>query len=237
MPRAAQVRFVRESLRALVETLYTKREITRPTLLSYQGLLRRPSEIEQLTACLYGSKREVLIPGERGEPDRKLILLPLREIGTRRFNLLVFKLAEDARPKKDAIRCLVGHRFTRQILGAFRWNLRNLFDLFGIKEDYSDFDGAAVNIIDDLCDKIRDYDFCLFDNRETTNPSKPNVYIEAGMAFALRKPFVFCHYRKEVWPSDFSNILYIPYRNYKDLFQTLYARMPIFLKNRLKSNP
>ncbi len=51
------------------------------------------------------------------------------------------------------------------------------------------------------------------------------------MAFALNRPFIFCHYtRKEVWPTDFSNISYIPYKSYKELFSELYARLPLFLE-------
>jgi hypothetical protein len=116
----------------------------------------------------------------------------------------------------------------------FRWNLRHLFGLFSVNEVYSGFDGAAVNILDDLRTKIRQHDFCLFDNRETTRPSKPNVYIEAGMAFALRKPFIFCHYQRETWPSDFSNIIYISYENDRELFQKLYASLPFFLKTHVR---
>jgi len=232
MPRASQVRFVKESLRTLIETLFVTKQINRPTRLAYERILRDRRLMEYFATHLYGPERESAIPGD---PDRKLVLLSLREIGRKQFNLLVFKRTSGATPRKRAIRCLVGHRFTREIEERFRWNLRELFGLFGVEEEYSGFDGAAINIIDDLRNKIATCDFCLFDNRETTSPYKPNVYIEAGMAFALDRPFIFCHYRREVWPSDFSNVFYISYRNYKELFQKLYARLPIFLENKVTS--
>lgn len=116
---------------------------------------------------------------------------------------------------------------------AFRFNVRQLFELFDIEEEYSGFDGAAVTIIDDLRERIHTCDFCLFDNRETTTPSKPNVYIEAGMAFALQRPFIFCHDKREVWPADFSNFSYLSYKSYKELFQKLSALLPIFLTTKL----
>jgi len=232
MPRPSQVNFVKDSFRRLVETLFMTGQIDTPTRRAYEHQLRRRRWVEDLVADLYGPRGEAAISDM---PGIKLVLLPMREIGRGRFNLLIYKRTNDVAPRRRAVRCLVGHRFTGEIEESFRWNLRNLFEIFGIEEEYSGFDGAAVNIIDDLRNKIATCDFCLFDNRETTSPSKPNVYIEAGMAFALGRPFIFCHYRREVWPSDFSNVFYLSYRNYKELFQKLYARLPIFLDNKVAS--
>ena len=65
-----------------------------------------------------------------GEADAKLILLSVRETGGRQSNLLVFQRATQDRPKKRTIRCLVGHRFTAPIEETFRYNLRQLFELY-----------------------------------------------------------------------------------------------------------
>lgn len=231
MPSASQVKFITGTLRQLADAAYLTRQVTRDKHLKYIQLLRRYSLIEKLTADLYGPSRSgrVAIP----DADAELVLLSLKNIGGGRFNLLVFKPTNTTR-RTRRIRCVVGHRFTKPIEECFRWNLRQLLDLFGIEEDYSGFDGAAVNIIDDLRSMIGSYDFCLFDNRETTNPSKPNVYIEAGMAFALRRPFIFCHYRKEVWPVDFSNVCYISYQSYQELFRKLYVILPVFLNKHVR---
>lgn len=227
-PTPPQVRFIRNSLRKLVETLFRYKQIDRLTRLTYEQQLRSRKLLWELARDLYGPKGEAAIPGN---PSARLILLSMKELSKGQFRLLVFKRANGSALPKRLVRCLVGHRFTKEIQDRFRWNLRELFEPLGIDEDYSDFDGRAVNIISDLREKIRTQDFCIFDNRETTKPSKPNVYIEAGMAFALNRPFIFCHYtRKEVWPADFSNISYIPYKSYKELFGELYARLPLFLE-------
>lgn len=227
-PTPSQVRFIRNSLRKLVETLFRYKQIDRLTRLKYEQQLRSRKLLWNLASDLYGPKGETTIPAN---PRARLILLSMKELSKGRFRLLVFKRANGSGPPERSFRCLVGHRFTREIQDRFRWNLRELFEPLGIDEDYSDFDGKAVNIISDLLEKIRTYDFCVFDNRETTKPSKPNVYIEAGMAVALNRPFIFCHYTgKEVWPSDFSNISYIPYKSYEELFAELYARLPLFLE-------
>lgn len=224
--RPSQLRFVRESLRKRVETLYLNRQIDRPTRRFWEQQLGW-KRIRELSGDLYGPDGEATVPEN---PSAKLVFLSMREMGKGKFNLLVFKGVDNpARPKRS-IRCLVGHRFTEEMKRTFRWNLRELFGLLGIEEDYTDLDAKAENIISSLHDKIRKSDFCLFDNKETTRPSKPNVYIEAGMALALRRPFIFCHFSsKEVWPSDFSNINYISYTSYNKLFDELYTRLPIFL--------
>jgi hypothetical protein len=231
MPRAAQLHSLIENLRRIFDTLYVTKQITRAKRLQLDRIFRSTELLQYLVTHLYGPEREVVIPGEA---DAKLVLLSVKEIGGRQSNLLVFQRATQDRPKTQTIRCLVGHRFTTPIEETFRYNLRQLFELFAVDEDYSGFDGAAVNIIDDLREKIRTYDFCLFDNRETTNPSKPNVYIEAGMAFALQRPFIFCHYKQEIWPADFANLSYVSYKNYKELFQKLSALLPIFLDEKVK---
>jgi hypothetical protein len=231
MPQAKQVRALKENLNLIFETLFRTKEIDRPTLLAYQNMLRESSKMKYLATTLYGPKREVVIPEE---PSVKLVLLSMRETDGGEFDLAVLQKVNKAASITQPLRCLIGHRFTKLIEETFRWNLRQLFPILEIEEDYSGFDGAAVGIIEDLLNKISGYDFCLFDNRDTTNPSKPNVYIEAGMAFALRRPFIFCHYGNEVWPTDFSNTNYISYQNYRELFQQLWAVLPIFLAKKVR---
>jgi len=230
MPSESQVRFVRQSVLDLAETLYETGRFTRETYLEYKRTFRSRRVLREIATDLYGPRREASL---LGHPNAKLVLMSLKEMGGRPFNLLVFKHENDVSPRRGTVRCFVGHRFTKAIEKRFRWNLRELFGVFGIEVEYSAFDGAAVNIIDEIRQMIRTYEFCLFDNRETTATSKPNVYIEAGMAFALNRPFIFCHHKREVWPSDFSNVNYIAYKNYKELFQKLYAVLPVFLERKV----
>jgi hypothetical protein len=203
--------------------MYEAGEVRRATWLQMKASLRKRSLLVPLTTTLFGDAREARIP----ELDRRLVLLRLRERVGREFDLLAFGDIVE-RPKR--LKCFVGHRFTGAIERQLRWNLRELFDLFGVDAEYVGFDGASVNLLSELQKSIAAADFCLFDNRQTTTPSKPNVYIEAGMALALNKPFIFCHYRKDVWPTDFAGVLYLPYKNYRELFPTLYSKLPLFLK-------
>ncbi len=235
MPRAAHLQSLTENLTRIFDTLYIAKQISRPKRLELNQIVRNQELLKYLATHLYGPTREVVIPGEA---EAKLVLLSVREPDKRQSDLLVFQRAvPHARSKPKPLRCLIGHRFTEPVMQTFRFNIRQLFELFDIEEEYSGFDGAAVNIIDDLRDRISSCDFCLFDNRETTTPSKPNVYIEAGMAFALRRPFIFSHYKREVWPADFSNFSYLSYTSYNDLFQKLSALLPIFLTEKLNQQP
>jgi hypothetical protein len=216
----------------LIDNLYLTHQIQRPEYLKLAREFRKRKNVHELTAQLYGPNQEVSIPGTRA----KLSRLSMKGDRSRNFSLFVFVRNESAhapRRRTKPLHCLVGHRFSPQTTPSFRWNVRQLMQAFGVKEDYSDFDGAAVDVLPDLRRKIESYDFCLFDNRETSSPSKPNVYIEAGMADALKRPFILCHYRREVWPSDFANVLYIPYKSYKELFRQLAAQLPIFLARRV----
>jgi hypothetical protein len=231
MPRAAQIQSLIENLTRIFDTLYITKQISRVKRLQLNHIVRSRDLLQHLATHLYGPAREVVIPGEA---EAKLILLSVREPDKRQSDLLVFQRATSPRSTHKPLRCLIGHRFTDPLMQAFRFNVRQLFELFDIEEEYSGFDGAAVNIIDDLRERIHTCDFCLFDNRETTTPSKPNVYIEAGMAFALQRPFIFCHYKREVWPADFSNFSYLSYKSYKELFQKLSALLPIFLTTKLQ---
>lgn len=230
MATEQQVRFVANALRTYIYALYRSGgQISRKRRLSFEQLLRRRQDLRALASQLYGPTGEAPDPKD---PTVRLVRLNVLEIGGRRRSLIVIrseKRGAQAR-RRRRFRCLVGHRFTRKIEEAFRWNLREVFEVFGIDPIYSGFDGRAVQILNDLCNRIRTSDFCLFDNRETTQPSKPNVYIEAGMAFALKRPFIFCHYKREVWSTNFSNLLYISYENYQDLFQKICAALPLFLR-------
>lgn len=232
MPIPAQRLHLKKSLATYIESLYVAQIIDRKTKLQFERIFRSRKLMGYLATGLYGPEREISVPGV---PELKFVLLSMREVDGSRFNLPVLRTTSAKSGNRSSYTCLVGHRFTPSINKAFRLNIRELFGVYNIKEYYSGFDGAAINIIDDLRENIRKRDFCFFDNRETTAPSKPNVYIEAGMAFALRRPFIFSHYKQEVWPADFSNTSYIPYGRYRELFRELAARLPIFLATKVKS--
>ncbi len=88
---------------------------------------------------------------------------------------------------------------------------------------------TASGFFDDIVKEIRKCDFCIFDNRRTER--KPNVYIEAGIAYVLKKPFILANHRRNSVgiPIDLGHIMNVPYEGYDDLCKTIYFNLPIFL--------
>ncbi len=139
------------------------------------------------------------------------------------------------RPKKRPRRkCFVGHRFLPGVEDTLRWNLRQILEPYNVRLDWSGRDIRSVQILEDIVRRIKAADFCVFDNRATKG--KPNVYVEAGMCFVLRKPFILFEYEPTSpdpndpgpLPSDLSFALAVRYKNYKELFRDFYFRLPIF---------
>jgi len=144
-----------------------------------------------------------------------------------RFNLFELRWSRSKRP--TTLRCFLGHRFTKSISDSLRHNLRYILEPSNIKLVWSGMDMQAVGFFDDIVKKIQRCDFCIFDNRSTDR--KPNVYIEAGIAYVLRRPFILANHvgNRVGVPSDLSHILNIPYTNYSDLTRRLYFNLPVFL--------
>jgi len=164
----------------------------------------------------------------------RLQLKTLREMDGGEFQHIEVLFGQSRKRRKK--RCFVGHRFTLDIENTLRWNLRQVLEPYRIQLDWSGRDMASVQILEDIVKKIRRADFCVFDNRGAKG--KPNVYIEAGMCIAIKKPFVLFQYaprRKDVddpgpIPSDLGFALSLRYRNYEQLFQDFYFRFPLFLE-------
>lgn len=145
------------------------------------------------------------------------------------FNLFEMKWA--GREHGRELKCFLGNRFVPAISDSLRINLRYVLEPSRVELVWSGKDMAAVGFFDDIVEQIRACDFCIFDNRSTEE--KPNVYIEVGIAYALKKPFILAHYKANRLPipSDLKHILHIPYTNYKDLCKTLYFNLPLFLSD------
>lgn len=125
--------------------------------------------------------------------------------------------------------CFVGHRFLPEVTNTLRWNLRQVLEPYNVQLDWSGKDIRSVQIFDDLVRRIKKADFCIFDNRATA--SRPNVYIEAGVAYAVGTPFILFDYARqetESIPSDLSHSFAIKYYSYQQLFREFYARLPVF---------
>ena len=150
------------------------------------------------------------------------------EIGS--FNFFEIQWPQKLPPKR--LKCFVGHRFAPKIEAALRQNLRYVFEPSGIDLTWSGRDLKANGFFDEIISDIRSCDFCIFDNRGTRD--RPNVYIEAGIAYALKRPFLFlnCLSNSVKMPTNLEHIQCINYRTYRDLTRRLYFNLPAFLRDR-----
>jgi predicted nucleotide-binding protein with TIR-like domain len=140
------------------------------------------------------------------------------------------------------LRAFVGHRFTSGVTNNLRHNLQLLCRPYGVSLWYSDTDMPNGAVFETIVQRIRQSDFCVFDDRETE--VRPNVLIELGVAIGTGKPYFYLNYqkkrkvaiarRKEVitTASDLAGMLYMPYTSYEDVCLELAMRLPGFLIDR-----
>lgn len=145
-----------------------------------------------------------------------------------RFNLFEIKWSGSRRPSK--LRCFLGHRFLPEISNSLRKNLRYVLGPSNIDLIWSDMDLTAQGFFSKTIREIQRCDFCIFDNREADE--KPNVYIEAGIAYVLKRPFMMANYGRNrlAVPSDLLHINTIEYKHYRELMKKIYFGLPIFLR-------
>ena len=140
------------------------------------------------------------------------------------------------------LRAFVGHRFMPGVTNNLRHNLQLLCRPYGISLWYSDTDMPNGSVFETIVERIRESDFCVFDDRETE--VRPNVLIELGVAIGLGKPYFYLNYhkkrtvavarRKEIitTASDLAGMLYLPYTAYENVCVELARRLPGFLVDR-----
>jgi len=176
--------FFRRSIRKFAETqrLFNKIDSTTYELLRSWSTGR---EAKDYAERLFRD-RVIKVP----EFNLFLHLKALREMDGREFNQIEVVLGRIR--QRRGRKCFVGHRFSPSVEKTLRWNLQQVLEPYCIQLDWSGRDMASVQILDDIVRKIKRADFCIFDNRGTKG--RPNVYIEAGMCIALKKPFVLLEY-------------------------------------------
>jgi hypothetical protein len=140
------------------------------------------------------------------------------------------------------LRAFVGHRFTPGVTNNLRHNLQLLCRPYGISLWSSDSDMPNGSIFETIVQRIRESDFCVFDDRETE--VRPNVLIELGVAIGIDKPYFYLNYQKKrrvaiarrkeaiTTASDLAGMLYMPYTSYEDVCLELAMRLPGFLVDR-----
>lgn len=214
-----QLRFFRRCLREVAESLFLHDVINSRQCDELQSFPDR--EIGVLCATELFKRREVKL----AEYPIHLKLKRLREINGMPFEHMQI-LFRKRRPRRI---CFVGHRFLPQVTNTLRWNLLQVFEPYNVGLDWSGKDIRSVQIFDNIVKKIKKADFCIFDNRATAN--RPNVYVEAGIAYAVGTPFILFDYARqktESIPSDLSHSFAIRYNTYQRLFRDFHARLPVF---------
>ncbi len=224
--KSQQLAFFKDFLDKLWESLFLQHVIKSPTCDRLKLWLDQP-EVEEYAERLF-TRRIVEVPAHH----LTLRLKKLREMDGRSFDHIeVLFVRKKKRPKKT---CFVGHRFISQVEETLRWNLSQVLEPYNVELDWSGRDIRSVQILDDIDRRIRAADFCIFDNRSTAG--KPNVYIEAGMCYSTRTPFVFFDYEPSaaLFPSDLGFALSLRYKNYRQLFRDFYYRLPVFFEKNLQ---
>jgi hypothetical protein len=163
-----------------------------------------------------------------GSESLRISLRPGKDPRSGDFN--IFEIASAKKKNRRKLCCFLGYRFIAAISNSLRPNLRYCLEPLNIELVWSGIDMNAVGFFDDILKKIKSSDFCIFDNRETRD--KPNVYIEAGIAYALKRPFIFAAHTgsKTQFPSDLQHIQCVEYSDYNALVRRLYFILPVFLK-------
>ncbi len=164
-----------------------------------------------------------------GKRKLEIVLRPGRDPKLGDFNL--FEMRWPGKPKAKRLQCFVGHRFIPYIEKTLRWNLRHCLESSNIDLVWSGKDLNAVGFFDEILKLIETSHFCIFDDQATEG--MPNVYIEAGIAYALKTPFLFAHHEDNpsAVPSDLGHIASIRYRDYRDLTKKIYFHLPVFLNH------
>jgi hypothetical protein len=152
-------------------------------------------------------------------------------------------LAVDRRLNRERpLRAFIGHRFTPAVTNPLRHNLQLLFKPYGITTMYSDSDMPNGAVFETIVKRIREADFCVFDDRETE--VRPNVLIEIGVAVGTKTPYLYLNYERKrsvtiqrrreriKTASDLAGMLYLGYTSYEDAFRELAMRLPGFLQRR-----
>ena len=218
----AQFGFFRRYLRGIAESFFEDGVISSNLGDALQSFPNTPQGI--LCASELFSRRVVNVPEYR----LRMRLRGLREIDGSRLDHIQLMFTGKRRQRRRV--CFVGYRFVPEVRRTLVWNLRQILEPYNVQLDWSGRDIRSVQIFDDIVRRIRRADFCIFDNRATSG--RPNVYIEAGIAYAVRTPFVlfeFARQRSAVIPSDLSHCFAIRYTSYRRLFQEFYAKLPVFL--------
>ncbi|HEX7185204.1 MAG TPA: hypothetical protein VF756_25490 [Thermoanaerobaculia bacterium] len=141
-----------------------------------------------------------------------------------------------ANPEQPRRECFLGCRFDGHER-RLKELLDSLLGYYGYRATLLDASYGEPQLLEKAFRKIRsrDIDFALFDNRAAEG--KPNVYIELGMAFAIKKPFILLQHGRSVLPADLIGLSTLRYSSYEELAQKLALQLPPFLRSSARRVP
>lgn len=220
---SAQFGFFRRYLWKIAESFFEDGVINFSLCDDLQSFSDTPRGISSASALF--SRRVVDLPEYR----LRLRWKQLREMDGSRFDHIEMMFTGSRRRRRRV--CFVGYRFIPEVRGTLIWNLRHILEPYNVDLDWSGRDIRSVPIFDDIVRRIKEADFCIFDNRTTAG--RPNVYIETGIAYAVNTPFILFDYSRRGTvsiPSDLTHCFAIRYSSYQRLFREFYSKLPVFFR-------
>jgi hypothetical protein len=116
----------------------------------------------------------------------------------------------------------VAHEFGRQETDDLRSAIEEAFKLLGLIPYYADIEVRQGHILDKIKDMIIHTQFGIYDISNTT---KPNVFIELGLAMAAGKAFFIICKKGTTIPADLAGLDRIEYESYKQLTSALVSKV------------
>ena len=112
----------------------------------------------------------------------------------------------------------VAHEFSKQEMDDLRYAIETAFEGTGLKAYYADLEMRQSHILEKIRDMILKTQFGIFD---ISNPKKPNVFLELGLAIGAEQPFyIICRKGTEI-PADLAGLDRIEYESYLQLIESL----------------
>jgi hypothetical protein len=112
----------------------------------------------------------------------------------------------------------VAHEFSKQDTDDLRTAIEEAFKSLELEAYYADLEVRQSHILEKIKDMILHTQFGIYDISNTT---KPNVFIELGLAMAFGKAFYIICKKGTTIPADLAGLDRIEYESYKQLTKVL----------------
>lgn len=116
----------------------------------------------------------------------------------------------------------VAHEFSIQEKDDLREAIEKAFEGTGMYAYYADVEVRNTHILSKIKEKILTTQFGIYD---ISNPSKPNVFIELGLAMGAEKTFYIICRKGTTIPADLAGLDRIEYESYKKLTELIKTKL------------